>query len=161
MAMTPFKNKHKFKLTSFQTIIFGFLGAIGTGALLLMLPFATVSGHHASFHDAVFTATSATCVTGLVVQDTGTYWSMFGQFVILLLIQIGGMGVITIAAECNERSVVRQECRWYRPTDFVHRQVYISHRTCRGTAVIPRILSGVRRCTRSMVCHFPFGICLL
>lgn len=97
MAMTPFKNKHKFKLTSFQTIIFGFLGAIGIGALLLMLPFATVSGHHASFHDAVFTATSATCVTGLVVQDTGTYWSMFGQFVILLLIQIGGMGVITIA----------------------------------------------------------------
>ena len=62
-----------------------------------MLPFASADGRSASFFDALFTATSATCVTGLVVQDTATYWSGFGQLIILLLIQIGGMGVVTIA----------------------------------------------------------------
>ncbi|MCI9073634.1 MAG: Trk family potassium uptake protein [Lachnospiraceae bacterium] len=62
-----------------------------------MLPFATRDGGGASFMDALFTATSAVCVTGLVVQDTVTYWTVFGQGVILLLIQIGGMGVVTVA----------------------------------------------------------------
>ncbi len=62
-----------------------------------MLPVSTRSGQTASFFDALFTATSATCVTGLVVHDTATYWSPFGQAVILLLIQIGGMGVVTLA----------------------------------------------------------------
>lgn len=62
-----------------------------------MLPFATKSGEVTSFFDAVFTATSATCVTGLVVRDTATYWSSFGQAVILIMIQIGGMGVAALA----------------------------------------------------------------
>lgn len=88
------KMKH---LSSFQIIIFGFLAVILVGALLLMLPFSTRETGGASFMDALFTATSATCVTGLVVQDTGTYWSGFGQVVLLLLIQVGGMGVVTIA----------------------------------------------------------------
>ncbi|MCR4892553.1 MAG: Trk family potassium uptake protein [Lachnospiraceae bacterium] len=61
-----------------------------------MLPFSTQDGSGATFADALFTATSATCVTGLVVQDTATYWSGFGQAVLLLLIQIGGMGVVTV-----------------------------------------------------------------
>ena len=86
------------RLTSAQIIMFGFLGAILVGALLLSLPFATTSGHRAPFQDALFTATSAVCVTGLIVRDTATYWSSFGQGVILLLIQVGGMGVITVAA---------------------------------------------------------------
>ena len=64
---------------------------------MLTLPFATADGEGASFPDALFTATSAICVTGLVVQDTATYWSAFGQGVILLMIQIGGMGVVTLA----------------------------------------------------------------
>lgn len=85
------------KLTSSQIIILGFLGAILLGALLLMLPFATADGKGATFADAIFTATSAVCVTGLVVQDTATYWSGFGQAIILTLIQIGGMGVVTMA----------------------------------------------------------------
>ena len=89
---------HKRKLSSSQIILFGFAGAILIGTLLLMLPFATNSGQNASFWDALFTSTSAVCVTGLIVQDTATYWSAFGQSVILLLIQIGGMGVITVAA---------------------------------------------------------------
>ena len=89
---------HKRKLSSSQIILFGFAGVILIGTLLLMLPFATNSGQSASFWDALFTSTSAVCVTGLIVQDTATYWSGFGQSVILLLIQIGGMGVITVAA---------------------------------------------------------------
>ena len=86
----------KKSLSSFQIIIFGFLAVILVGTLLLMLPFASREPGRAPFLDALFTATSATCVTGLVVHDTATYWSCFGQVVILLLIQIGGMGVVTI-----------------------------------------------------------------
>lgn len=88
----------KKKLTSFQIIIFGFLGVILLGTFLLMLPVSSRSGHMTPFMDALFTSTSAVCVTGLVVHDTATYWSSFGQFIIIVLIQIGGMGVITVAA---------------------------------------------------------------
>lgn len=90
------KHKHK-HITSFQIIILGFFSAIILGSLLLMLPFATQDGSGAIFLDALFTATSAVCVTGLIIQDTATYWSSFGQSVILVLIQIGGMGVVTVA----------------------------------------------------------------
>ncbi len=76
----------------------GFAGVILLGALLLMLPLSTTAGCVTPFHEALFTATSAVCVTGLVVQDTGSYWSGFGQVVILTLIQIGGLGVVTVAA---------------------------------------------------------------
>ena len=94
----PMKFIHKKKsISSFQTIILGFLAAILFGSVLLMLPFSTAEPGGASFPDALFTATSAVCVTGLVVHDTATYWSLFGQFVILVLIQIGGMGVVTVA----------------------------------------------------------------
>lgn len=80
-----------------QVVILGFLFQILVGACLLALPVSTQSGEGASFLDALFTATSATCVTGLVVQDTAQYWSTFGQGIILLLIQVGGMGVVTMA----------------------------------------------------------------
>ena len=88
------KHRH---ITSFQVIILGFLSVIVLGSLLLMLPFATKDGNGASFTDALFTSTSAVCVTGLVVHDTATYWSTFGQAIVLFLIQVGGMGVVTIA----------------------------------------------------------------
>jgi potassium uptake TrkH family protein len=92
------KNRSRHRhMTSFQVISLGFLSVILLGSLLLMLPIATKSGQSTSFSDALFTATSAVCVTGLVIKDTATYWSLFGQGVILLLIQIGGMGIITIA----------------------------------------------------------------
>ena len=84
-------------ITSFQLIILGFLSLIILGSLLLMLPISTRDGEGAAFSDALFTATSATCVTGLVVRDTATYWSVFGQCIILVLIQIGGMGIVTAA----------------------------------------------------------------
>lgn len=85
------------KISPAQVVILGFLAQILVGACLLSLPAATRSGEGAPFLDALFTATSATCVTGLVVQDTVQFWSPFGQGVILLLIQIGGMGVVTMA----------------------------------------------------------------
>lgn len=80
-----------------RVIIFGFLLLILLGTGLLMLPCSTREWGGAAFSDALFTATSATCVTGLVVHDTASYWSGFGQLVILLLIQVGGMGVVTMA----------------------------------------------------------------
>lgn len=92
------KNKLRQQSTmSFQVIIAGFMGLIIVGALLLMLPIASKDRTVTSFSDTLFTAVSATCVTGLVVRDTATHWSMFGQAIILFLIQIGGMGVITIS----------------------------------------------------------------
>ena len=94
MAVPFWKND---RITPAQIIILGFLLLITVGTVLLMLPFATNNPGGAPFLDALFTATSATCVTGLVVQDTALYWSPFGQAVLLVLIQIGGMGVVTMA----------------------------------------------------------------
>ena len=88
----------KKKLTPFQTIILGFAAVVLVGALILMLPISSSSGQITPFHQALFTSTSSVCVTGLVVHDTGSYWSYFGQSVILLLIQVGGLGVVTVAA---------------------------------------------------------------
>ena len=90
--------KKKNRLSSFQIIIIGFIGVILVGALILMLPISSRSGKVTPFNQALFTSTSAVCVTGLVVQDTMTYWSYFGQAVILLMIQIGGLGVVTMVA---------------------------------------------------------------
>lgn len=88
------RKKH---LSSFQIIIFGFLFVILLGSVLLMLPISTKTREWTPFLDAIFTATSSVCVTGLVIYDTATYWSVFGQSILLILIQIGGMGVVTIA----------------------------------------------------------------
>ena len=88
----------KIRLTTSQSIILGFFSMILLGTFLLMLPFSSRAGVATPFSDALFTATSAVCVTGLVVYDTAAYWSVFGQTVIIILIQIGGMGVITVAA---------------------------------------------------------------
>ena len=88
----------KRKVNTFQIIIAGFAGVIFIGALILMLPVSSKSGEVTPFGDALFTATSAVCVTGLVVRDTATHWSYFGQAIILLLIQTGGLGVVTVAA---------------------------------------------------------------
>lgn len=75
-----------------------FLAAIALGTAMLSLPFATEAGERATVMEALFTSTSAVCVTGLVVVDTATHWSTFGEVVILLLIQIGGLGIMTVAS---------------------------------------------------------------
>lgn len=87
----------KKRFTSARIIILGFAGVILLGALLLMLPISSQKHVVTPFLDCLFTSTSAVCVTGLIVHDTATYWTSFGQLIILLLIQIGGMGVVTIA----------------------------------------------------------------
>lgn len=85
------------RISPSHIIILGYLGLILCGTGLLMLPWTTRDGLGASFGDALFTATSAITVTGLVVHDTVQYWSFFGQAIILLLIQVGGLGVMTMA----------------------------------------------------------------
>lgn len=94
MSRDIHKKKH---LSSFQLIILGFAGVILFGAIILMLPVSSAEGVMTPFNQTLFTSTSAVCVTGLAVLDTGSYWSVFGQVVILLLIQIGGLGVVTVA----------------------------------------------------------------
>ncbi|WP_022760680.1 TrkH family potassium uptake protein [Butyrivibrio sp. AD3002] len=86
----------KSRLTSTQIIVLGFLLAIVVGSFLLMIPAATARGEHTDFITALFTATTSICVTGLVVVDTFSHWSFLGQLIILILIQIGGFGVITL-----------------------------------------------------------------
>ncbi|MBE6758782.1 MAG: potassium transporter KtrB [Ruminococcaceae bacterium] len=88
--------KRLLSLSTTHIILLSFLAAILTGAILLSLPISSADGKATPFLDALFTATTSTCVTGLVVTPTVTSWSVFGQIVILLLIQIGGLGVITI-----------------------------------------------------------------
>ncbi len=85
------------RLSTFQVITIGFAAVILCGALLLCLPGASADGESCDFLTALFTAVSAVCVTGLVVVDTAQSWSLFGQLVLLILIQIGGLGVVTAA----------------------------------------------------------------
>lgn len=90
------ERKMKKRLSQTQTIAIGFMIIIMTGTFLLMLPWSSRSGQFTSFQEALFTAASASCVTGLVVVDTYSHWSIFGQLIILVMIQIGGLGFMTI-----------------------------------------------------------------
>ncbi|MEN6340393.1 MAG: potassium transporter TrkG [Clostridiaceae bacterium] len=90
-------HKPRLGIRPIRVLPLGFVVVILTGALLLMLPISSKDGSSLSFVNALFTATSASCVTGLVVVDTGTYFSLFGQIVVILLIQLGGLGIMTIS----------------------------------------------------------------
>lgn len=90
------KGHRHYRLSGSQTILLGFVILILAGAVLLMLPISSRSGEWTGFIDALFTSASASCVTGLVVYDTWSHWNWFGQLIILSLIQIGGMGVVTM-----------------------------------------------------------------
>ncbi len=90
------KKRRFFSLSTTQAIMLSFFVAIIVGSLLLKLPISSANGKSVPYIDALFTATTATCVTGLVTFPTVTTWSVFGQVVILILIQIGGLGIITI-----------------------------------------------------------------
>ena len=122
----------KKRLSSSQIIILGFAGVILFGSILLTLPFSTRDGHGALFSDALFTATSAVCVTGLVVQDTATYWSTFGQAVIIALIQIGGMGVVTVAIAISS---------------FSGKQISLKQRSTMQEAISAHKVGGIVRLT--------------
>ena len=127
----------KKRLSSFKLIALGFAGVIVLGALILMLPFSSNTGSVTPFHEALFTSTSAVCVTGLVVQDTGSYWSAFGQAVILLLIQIGGLGVVTVAATFTMLS---------------GRKISLMQRSTMQDAISAPKVGGIVRLTRFIVC---------
>ena len=141
------KQRH---ITSFQIIILGFLSMIILGSILLMLPVATRDGKGAVFSDALLTATATVCVTGLVIHDTATYWSMFGQSVILFLIQIGGMGIVTVAV-----SVAM----------FSGRKIGLMQRSTMQEAVSAHHLGGIVRLTKfilkTTVCIELIGAALL
>lgn len=91
------KKAIRFNLTPPRILVVGFAAIVLLGAFLLMLPISNADGIPLPFLDALFTSTSATCVTGLIVVDTGTHFTVFGQVVIMLLIQIGGLGFMTMA----------------------------------------------------------------
>lgn len=92
------KKINRIKKNPYMTFIFGFAAIIFVGSILLNLPIASQNGKSVGFINALFTATSATCVTGLVVVNTATHWTIFGKVVIITLIQIGGLGVMTLSA---------------------------------------------------------------
>ena len=95
MSESPSLMKRIKAMPPVRLIVVSFFLIILVGTLLLMTPAAARDGRATSFVDALFTATSATCVTGLVPFDTWTHWSLFGQIIILGLIQTGGLGVVT------------------------------------------------------------------
>lgn len=89
-------NKTQSRLNAVQVLAIGFLIVILAGGILLSLPISSADGNSTNFLDAVFTSTSAVCVTGLVTLDTGTHWNTFGQIIILMLIEIGGLGFMSV-----------------------------------------------------------------
>lgn len=170
-----FKKRMK-RITPGQMIILSFATMIFIGACLLMLPFSTNDGKGAPFLDALFTSTSASCVTGLIMHDTAQYWSPFGQLIILILIQIGGMGVITMAILLfvlggkkigfKQRYFMQQsnfcpKTRRYYPK---HKMDYKSYNMCRSTRchlIRHTLLTAFWTCQRPMVFHIPFHLSLL
>ncbi len=127
---------HLLKLKPAQLMISGFLGAIGVGSVLLMLPAATTSGARLPLIDAIFTATSAVCVTGLIVEDTATHFTVFGQLVIVALIQAGGLGIMTFS--------VALAVLLRKPMD-------VSQRATLRDALDHETLAGVRRLIKFIV----------
>ena len=96
MKMREIKRKVLKQFSSARIILFGFIIMIFLGASILSLPISSRSGEFTPFIDALFTATSASCVTGLIVYDTATHWSVFGKIIIIAMIQCGGLGVVTM-----------------------------------------------------------------
>lgn len=135
----------KNKLSGMQMIACGFFLIILVGTLLLMTPFASKAGQETPFLTALFTATSATCVTGLIVVDTFSHWTTFGQIVILCLIQIGGLGFISIGATVSmilrkkiglkERGLIRESFNILE----IRGVVRLTRRVIRGTLLLEGI----------------------
>lgn len=126
------------RLSKVQTIALGFFLIIVAGTILLMLPIASRDGHSTGFLNALFTATSSTCVTGLVVVDTYTNWTLFGQVVIIGLIQIGGLGFITIGMFFSV---------------FLKRKIGLKERNLIQESVNTLQISGMVRLVKKIVCY--------
>ena len=128
--------QRKIRLTPVRLLVLGYLAVIIIGTLLLIIPFASKITGSASFMDALFTTVSASCVTGLIVQDTFTHWSLFGQIVILLLIQIGGIGFMTVV---------------YLLLRLGGRKIGLKERTFMQEAVSAPTLSGMGKLTTTIL----------
>ena len=149
------------QLSYVQTIALGFLTVIAAGTILLMLPAASQNGEATGLVTALFTSVSASCVTGLVLVDTATYWSGFGQAVILLLIQLGGLGFMTIATlfsrllrrrmSLRERGVMAESINTIR----VGRILEITYTIGLGTLIFE--LSGAVLLAMRFIPEFGFG----
>ena len=135
--MNKLNKKHfKFRLSSTQTILGSFFIAIFLGAFLLSLPISSNTGRPTDFLSCIFTSTSAMCVTGLVVVDTATHWSFFGQLIILILIQIGGLGIIVVAAII---------------AIFLGQKINLVHRTTLQEALSVQVVGGIVRLTKFII----------
>ncbi len=129
------KKLNQLKLNPAQILVLGFAGLILIGATLLNLPFATQSGKSIGFIDSLFTSSSAVCVTGLVVVNTAEYWNTFGKVVILILIQIGGLGFMTMATlvamllgkkiTLKERLIIQEELNQFSLSGLVKLIKYV------------------------------------
>ena len=128
--------KSRFTITTTHYILLSFLTAILVGSVLLTLPISSASWQATPFIDALFTATTATCVTGLVVVPTVTAWSLFGHIVILVLIQIGGLGIITIMASI---------------TVFLHKRMELADRLLLQDAFNLNTLSGLETFVKKVI----------
>lgn len=144
-------NKKKFfNLKPVQVLALGMIGFVAIGTILLMLPVSS-NNRATSFVDALFTSTSAVCVTGLTVVDTGTHWSIFGQIVILLLVQIGGIGFMTFATlivvllgkkvSLRERLIVMEAYNAFNIQGLVRLVIYVISITLTIEAVGALILT--------------------
>lgn len=129
--------KHRVRLTTSQYILISFLVTIMAGSLLLKLPISSASGKSVPYIDALFTATTSACVTGLVTLPTVTTWSVFGQAVILILIQMGGLGIITIM---------------YGFMILMHKRIGISGRMLIQDAFNLNTLSGLINFIKKVIC---------
>ena len=128
--------KSKLKLSTTHIILFSFFIAVLLGAVLLSLPISSATGEWTPFVDALFTSTTATCVTGLVVVPTFSAWSTFGHIIILFLIQIGGLGVITVVSLL---------------TMMFHKKMGLSDRLLLQDAFNLNTLSGLSRFVKKVV----------
>ena len=126
----------KRRLSHIRIIALGFLMIVAAGTLLLMLPFSTCDGKGASFVSALFTAVSSSCVTGLILHDTATYWSVFGQIVIISLIQLGGLGFMTVSLFAVQ---------------LFHKQTGLRERALLAESINTESLGGMRRLVRIIV----------
>ena len=124
------------KLSNMQIIAIGFFLLALLGAALLMLPFASAPGEKTDFLTALFTSVSASCVTGLVTVDTATHWSVFGQIVILFLIQIGGLGFITVATVF---------------LTFARKNLGLKNRSLMAESISSNTIAGLRPLTKRIV----------
>jgi trk system potassium uptake protein TrkH len=144
-VLTKSEIKKKFKLNTTQYVAIGFLGVILLGAVFLMLPISTSEGNSTKFIDALFTATTSVCVTGLTAVSTANHWTIFGKIVILVLIQLGGLGVVACVTlllvvakrriTLNERIIIRESYG----LDTMEGMVKLIKRIVKGTLIVEGI----------------------